>query len=262
MSTELLTPTTLGGLRVRKAAERPPNINLLVYAESGWGKTTLAGSSDAVPEMRKVAVLDFEGGDLSLSHSYPNVDIIPVKDWVDVQSVYDELHAGGHGYQTIVIDSLTEIQKLCMYWVMKRVIDESPNREEFVPSMREWGINLEMMRKFVRGMRDLPYNVIFTALVADDRNQRTGITTKKPSLSGKLKNEVAAFLDVVAYGYMKEVTDQGETKQMRLLLTQSTDEVIAKDRTGKLPQVVVEPDMKQLYSLFDLTNSQPKEKAS
>jgi hypothetical protein len=262
MSTDILTPTTLGGLRVRKAADRPPNINFMVFAESGWGKTTLAGSSDAVPAMRKVVALDFEGGDLSLSHSYPNVDILPVKQWEDVQAVYDDLLAGGHDYQTIIIDSLSEIQKLCMYYVMGRVIEEHPGREEFVPSMREWGINLEMMRRFVRAMRDLPYNVIFTALVAEDRNQRTGITTKKPSLSGKLKNEVAAFLDVVSYGYFKEVTENNETVQKRLLLTRSTDEIIAKDRTGKLPEVVVEPTMEILYDLFDLTNTNRKEKAS
>jgi AAA domain-containing protein len=260
--TELLTPTTLGGLKVRKAAQRPPNANLLVFAESGWGKTQLAGSSDAVPEMRNVVAMDFEGGDLTLSHSYPNVDVVPIKKWEDAQAVYDELWAGGHGYGTAIVDSLTEIQKLCMYSVMGRVVEEHPERDEDVPSIREWGINLELMRKFVRGMRDLPINVIFTALVVEDRNQRTGMVTKKPSLSGKLKNEVAAFLDVVAYGYIKEVSENNETKQMRLLLTQSTDEIIAKDRTGKLPQVVVEPTMEILYDLFDLSNTKPKEKTA
>lgn len=260
--TELLTPTTLGGLRVRKASARPPNVNMLVFAESGWGKTTLAGSADAVPAMRKVVALDFEGGDLSLSHSYPNVDVLRISDWMDCQRVYEELFAGGHEYGTVIIDSLTEIQKLCMYYVMGTVVDEHPERDENVPSIREWGINLELMRKFVRAMRDLPLNVIFTALVVEDRNQRTGLVTKKPSLSGKLKNEVAAFLDVVAYGYIKEMSENNETVQKRLLLTQSTDEIIAKDRTGKLPQVVVEPTMEILYDLFDLTNIRQKEKTS
>jgi hypothetical protein len=105
-----------------------------------------------------------------------------------------------------------------------------------------------MMRKFVRAFRDLPMNVIFTALVNDDRNQRTGVITKKPGFTGKLRNEFAAFLDVIVYGYMKEV----DGEQMRLLLTQNTDEIIAKDRTGKLPMVVEEPTMKKLYDMFQL----------
>lgn len=247
--TETLSPRSLGGLPLRKAIDRPPNINFLVFAESGWGKTTLAGSADAVPAMRKVVVLDFEGGDMSLAHSYPDVEIVPIKRWVQVQAVYDELYAGGHDYGTIVVDSLTEIQKLNMYHIMGRVIDENPNREEDVPSMREWGINLEQMRKFVRAFRDLPVNVIFTALVMEEKNQRTGQVVKKPSLSGKLKNEVAAFLDVVGYGYMKSV--DGEMK--RLLLTRNTDEIIAKDRTGRIPEVVVEPNMIQLHSYFTNT---------
>jgi hypothetical protein len=255
MSDTLLTPSTLGGLRVRKAADRPPNINLMVFAESGWGKTTLAGSADAVPAMRKVVMLDFEGGDLSLSHSYPDVDVVPIGDWDDAQSTYNDLFAGGHGYGTVIVDSLTEIQKLCMYWVMGRVLDDKPDREEFVPSMREWGINLEMMRKFVRAMRDLPINVIFTALVQEDKNPKTGMVVKKPSLTGKLKNEVAAFLDVVVYGYFLETVENNETVQKRLLLTKSTDSIIAKDRTGRLPMVVEEPTMKQLYTLFNLQNT-------
>ena len=241
--------------------DRPPTINLLAFAESGWGKTTLAGSADNVPAMRKVVVIDFEGGDLSLSHSYPNVDIVRVNKWSEVQAVYDELFAGGHDYTTVVIDSLTELQKLNMYSIMGRVISDNPGREEDVPSMREWGINLEQMRKFVRAYRDLPYNVIFTALVMEDKNQRTGVTVKKPSLSGKLKNEVAGFLDVVLYGYMKSI----DGEQHRLLLSTNTDEIIAKDRTGKLPQVIVDPNMKQLYELFNLTDTprtEIQEKAS
>lgn len=243
MSLEVITPRHLAGLRIVKAAERPPYLNMLIYGNSGMGKTRLGGSSDSVPEMRKVLVVDVEGGTLTLTHSNPQVDIVRVETWAEVQAIYDELYAGNTGYNTVILDSLTEIQKFNMYNVMRDLKVANPERSEDVPSMREWGINLEQMRKFVRAFRDLPMNVIFTALAKEEKNQKTGMVHKKPSLSGKLADEVAAFLDIVCYMYVKEI--DGEMR--RMLLTTSTDEYVAKDRTGKLPLVIQNPTMMEIY---------------
>lgn len=248
---EVITPRNLAGLRIVKAAERPPFINMLVYGNSGMGKTRLAGTADSVPEMRKVLILDVEGGTLTLTHSNPNVDIVRVATWKEVQAVYDELYAGNHDYSTIVLDSLTEIQKFNMYNVMDDLKKDPKNSERSidVPSMREWGINLEQMRKFVRAFRDMPINTIFTALAKEEKNQKTGMIHKKPSLSGKLADEVAAFLDIVCYMYVKELDGQ----MQRMLLTTSTDEYVAKDRTGKLPLVIQNPTMTEIYKHIEST---------
>jgi phage nucleotide-binding protein len=248
-SLEVITPRRLAGLRIVKAADRPSYINMLIYGNSGMGKTRLGGSADSVPDMRKVLVIDVEGGTLTLTHSNPHVDIVRVETWAEVQAVYDELYAGNTGYNTCVIDSLTEVQKFNMYTIMKDVKLAHPERSEDVPSMREWGVNLEQMRKFVRAFRDLPMNVIFTALAREEKNQKTGMIHKKPSLSGKLADEVAAFLDIVCYMYVKEI--DGEMR--RMLLTTSTDEYVAKDRTGKLPLVIQNPTMLEIYKHMETT---------
>ena len=253
---EVITPRRLAGLRIVKAADRPPFINMLVYGNSGVGKTRLAGSADAIPSMRKVLIIDVEGGTLTLSHSYPNVDIVRVKTWDDMQAVYDELQAGNTDYNTVVIDSLTEIQKFNMYDIMSDLKKKHPDRDEDVPSMREWGINLEQMRKFVRAFRDMPINTIFTALAKEEKNSRTGIIHKTPSLSGKLAGEVAAFLDIVCYMYKKEIN--GELQHM--LLTTSTEEFVAKDRTGKLPLVIQNPTMAEIYKHIQSNHYQEQNK--
>jgi len=107
------------------------------------------------------------------------------------------------------------------------------------------------MRKFVRAFRDLPMNTIFTALKVDAKNDRTGMVTTKPSLSGKLADEVAAFLDIVVYYYVKQVVENGEKFDRRLLLTAKTETIIAKDRTDRLPIVVEEPTMQKLFDLIN-----------
>lgn len=232
-------------------------LNILVYGDSGVGKTVFAGSSDAVPSMRKVLVIDIEGGTSSLIHTYPNVDSLRVKTWKEMQEVYDAFYYSDMTqYNTVILDSLTEIQKFSMYNIMDDLVKEKPDRDADVPSMREWGKNLEQIRKFVRGFRDLPVNAIFTALAKETKNDLTGEVTWKPSLTGKLVDEIAGFLDVVLYYYVKDITNQ-ETKEVehkRVILTQKTNKYVAKDRSGKLPMLIEDPTMKKVHELLAFNN--------
>jgi phage nucleotide-binding protein len=246
----------LAGLEIKPVQERAPYLNMMIYGESGVGKTTLAGSADEVPLMRPVIFVDVEGGTQSLLAKYPDVDHVRVTNWNQMADIYNAL-SKGTDYQTVVLDSLTEIQKFNMYEIMRQQQLLRPDLDPDIPGMREWGKNSEQIRKFVRLFRDLPMHTIFTALAKSDKDDKTGRVTKKPSLSGKLADEVAAFLDVVVYYYMREIhnpeTDKDE--QVRLLLTQKTESTIAKDRTGRLEQVIQAPTMK---SLFDQMTTKPK----
>jgi energy-coupling factor transporter ATP-binding protein EcfA2 len=257
-----LTPgRIIGSARIEKVGNKNPSLNILVYGQSGTGKTTLCGSADDVPEMRSVIIVDLEGGTESLRTNYGNVDTIRVKSWAEMQQVYDELHQGNHKYKTVVIDSLTECAKFNMYTIMdelvSRKVDEGKVVDPDIPSVREWGKNIEQMRKFVRAFRDLPMHTIFTCLERVDKDDKTGAQTIKPMLSGKLADEVSAFLDVVMYYYVKEtVVEGGENELKRVLLTRKTAKHTAKDRTGKLPMVIVDPDMQTIYNIMYPTVAQ------
>ena len=251
---DVLTARSLGGLQIVQVQQRSPFLNILAYGSSGTGKTVLAGSADAVPEMRPVLFVDIEGGTESLRNFYPDVECVRVVTWKDMQNVYNELHRGKHDYRTVVLDSLTEIQKFNMYSIMEKLFAEKGETGKVdidVPSMREWGRNLEQIRRFVRAFRDLQMHTIFTALERVDKDDRTGLTTIKPSLSGKMADEVAAFLDLVMYYYVKDVKGENdETITKRLLLTRKTAQHTAKDRSNKLPTVIESPDMKTIYNLM------------
>ena len=241
---EILTQKTLGGLQVQTVDELPEYINMLIYGNPGVGKTVLAGSSDDVPELRPVLFIDVEGGTLSLRDRYPEVEVVRVQSWNDMQLLYNELYKMEHDYKTVVLDSLTEIQKFSMYNIMYEVLQEHPDRDPEVPSIREWGKNIEQIRRLVRAFRDLPMNTILTALGVTDKDSESGKIVTRPSLSGKLAMEVGGFVDIVGYLYVKVI--DGDIQ--RLMLTQGTDRVIAKDRSDTLPHVVEAPDMSKLYA--------------
>ena len=249
-----LTPTTVGGLRIERISDRDQHVNMLIYGKSGVGKTTLCGSAVEVPEMQRVLYIDVEGGVMSLRKRYSQVEVVRVRTWNDMQRIYDEIFAGGHGFNTIILDSLTEIQKFNMDQIMIKALEANDDRDLDVPSLREWGKNLEQVRRFVRAWRDLPINVLFTALEREDTD-RMKRPIKLPSLSGKMAGEVAAFLDIVLYYNVREV----DNEQKRLLQSAATESTVAKDRSGTLPDIVIDPTMEVLYDyIIRQTTSKPK----
>jgi hypothetical protein len=251
----VLTPNKrIAGLPILRAGDTPEYFNFMVYGESGVGKTRLLGSADLVPALRKVLFLDIEGGTRSIRELYPNVETVRITSFYQIKEVYNEIATGNSGYSTVVLDSVNEMQKFNMNNVMLDVFKEHPERDIDVPSMREWGKNLEQMRRYIRAFRDLPINALFTCLAVSEKDEKTGRVNKRPGLSGKLSAEIAAFLDIVCYMYVKEVEgEDGKKEQRRMILTGATDQYVAKDRTAKLPMVMAEPTMVEIYELIKPT---------
>lgn len=250
-----LRPGSIGGLKVVTAAEQEPHFNMLIYGDVGVGKTRLVGSADDVPDLRGVLLIDAEGGGFTLRNTYPNVDVVRVTSWEDMQPVYDELRAGTTNYRTVILDSLTELQGMNMDQVMQRLGERDPDRYERqgeeIASMLEWQINSKKVRTLIRLFRDLPMTTLFTALMKEDKD-KLGRITKRPNLPGKLAISVAGMFDIVTFMYMQNIPnpeDEEKEIQARLLLTEATDKVTAKDRSNKLPKpVMINPTMKDIYA--------------
>lgn len=241
-----LTERTIGGLKIERMADRRIDfLNMLLYGEPGVGKTTMIGTCSRVNAMCPILHIDVEGGDLSLT-DYPGIEVVRVASYKQMQPIYDELYRMKHGYRTVSIDNLTELRYFSMGDVMLDAKASAKNPENVdidVPSQREWGKNSEQIRRVVRAFRDLPMHTIFTAH-AKEEEQKNGLFKTKPSLPGKLADEISGFVDLVLYYYMKQVG----TESKRLILTAKTAKENAKDRSGKLPITLEEPDMKMIMS--------------
>lgn len=252
-----ITPTTLGGLKLQKLGDMEQRINAIIYGNPGVGKTRLCASADKVPAMRKVLLLDVDGGALSGKDTYPNVEKLPITRWSQIEAVYQDLASGmDHGFQTVILDTGTEAQKYDQAAVMAKAVKAAEAKGEVrdaeVPAFREWGITTEHFRRMVRLYRDLPLNFFMTLHVKDDKDDMTGKVRKVPDLPGKLARQIAGFFDVVLYMYVREVKDPSdeEGKRMiekRLLLSKASELIIAKDRTDKLPGIIQDISMEYLH---------------
>lgn len=256
---------SIGGLKIRKPQDKLPYLNIMIYGDSGAGKTLLSAGAAFVAEMSPILFIDVEGGTHTISHFEDTADIDIVPDpsdertlrWTDLQKIYDALYQGQHSYKTVVIDSLTEMQKLSMSSTLgagnKAEIDAIGN----LPEYKDWHINTESMRRMVRAFRDLPINTIFTALADEKVDPRTVKAEnprmiKAPAFTKKLQQEIPAFFDMVFYLYSKA---RGSTN-IRYIQTDKDNTVVAKCRVYGIPMTIESPDMEMLYNM--LVRNPPK----
>lgn len=221
------------------------SINAVIYGESGAGKSFVA---DTAPGPR--LILDAEGGS-EFTPSWPKVMWNPnsyappgmqgcepgqeqltettrviVRDWQTLTRVYQWLDSGNHGFQSVVMDSLTEIQKRC-----KDKITTTGGMQT-----QDWGQLLNDMEILVRQFRDLKHHpvrplraVIVLALIGEKDGRY------RPLVQGGLMKTLGGYYDVVGYLY----TEQDATGQIcRRMLIQPMGQYLAKDRTHVLTKTL------------------------
>ena len=69
-------------------------------------------------------------------------------------------------------------------------------------------------------------------------------------MNGKLADEAAGFLDIVLYMYTALVTKDDESTIERRVLSAGTDDIVAKDRSDKLPDVLQDPTFEKIVTLI------------
>jgi hypothetical protein len=193
--------------------------NALVHGMGGAGKTRLSVTARPLGNLLH---LDIEGGTMSIMDEISSglIQSMRIEKYQQFVDVMKELKGGGHGFQTLVVDSGTELQKLYLDMVV----------EKDQPTLQDYGKLSNETRKSLRFLRDLDINLIYITLSKDEKDEQFGSIVRKPSLTGKLPEEAAGYMDLVLYITTKEV----DGKLERVAVTQPTERLVAKDRSGKL----------------------------
>jgi hypothetical protein len=213
----------LGKFTVTPMEDRQQWLKILVYGLYGVGKTHFGGSTSDVSAMQDVLWLDVEGGTETI-RKRSNIDVIRIANTSQINAVYQflRLHAAAwqrndtvligalqqelglpmdriRHYRTVVIDSISELDKLIMYQLLGIEVGKQSLAFELQPAeIKQWGQNAEMFRLLIRSFRDLPMHTIFIG-AADVAVNSAGDRYHSVLLPGKLAREVPGFMDVVAY---------------------------------------------------------------
>ena len=104
--------------------------------------------------------------------------------------------------ESLVVDSLTEVQRL----FQDEIMAGKRNGEPF--SLQDWGTLTDKMRRFMRTIRDIPYNVVCTALAETRISEADGVRYVRPAFQGKkTPMEVAQYFNGVAYLFKRATQD-------------------------------------------------------
>lgn len=162
---------------------------VVLYGPPGSGKTTAAAT------WPKPLFLSAESGLLSVRDQA--IDVWTIDQWEDLEQAFAYLKHEAHGYQSVIIDSLTEVQKKLNEYIVRAFPNVKRGYNDLV-SESDWGANIDKMRKLCRAFRDLPMNVVFITLSQDTVVDGEAVT--RPALNGKtLPDEICGWVDAVIY---------------------------------------------------------------
>lgn len=247
-------PTAFAGIPTFLANDMPrDHLRVLIHGPQGSGKTRLASS---IAELGPSLFIDLaaEKGTESFKGApwAGNVTVIRPNTITALDDIYWQLAAGGHGFASVVLDSLSAAQKTAMRFLLGH--DESAVREisrkGSAANRQTWGQLLDVMTDlctFWMGLADgdraTPMHVAFTSqskLYEDD----DGATRAYPDVSAGSRAIALATPNFVLYTDQEEYPkEDGELGSRHIVRLGYDSRVYTKGRLpdhlhGKIPSVL------------------------
>lgn len=167
----------------------------------------------------------------------------------------DVKEAGIWIFKAVIIDSLTEVQKFCLYQLMGLDLDSTLDEEPEYMQQRQWGTALEMVLLMVRNFRALPMYKIFIIQQAEDQDDKKK-RFYQPALQGQARTSILGFFDFVGY-YGMNIDKEG--KILRRLCLVPTGPFKAKHRFEKFNDTKIDnPRMKDIVK-YRVLAADPRE---
>lgn len=243
-------------------------INVLVYGLQGVGKTTFAATAQDHPDMADVLILNLEGGLLSIA-GRGDIRSIPIQTMSDLEEVYHALanrEEGFESFQTVVIDSGSEMQNLAIKEAvqksMARQKREGKHRDRTPDDvwMEDYGIATRQLGRIFRAFRDLNVHTVITALPRELRvPDSETIREVRPWFTDTMAKDVMGMQDFVWYYYL-------DNSGNRCMLTQTKGVYRAKTRGPKfaeaIGEVVTNPTLPELYDTLMQTEGGQDDRTS
>jgi hypothetical protein len=205
------------------------SVNILVYANSGVGKTTLIGSAP------NPTWLSTEKGVVSAKRAGHTGRLWRAPTWEHVEVGVERAEKELGPEDWLLVDSVSKMQVLLGRWWLGRQHEENDARDLDIPQIQDYQKFQNMYMRFIDRLVDAPCNVIFTATAMSNEDPE-GETLVLPAITGKgysISNYCCAQMDLVLYyGVARQQDKQADT--VRRILAETFPPWFAKDRYSVL----------------------------
>lgn len=228
----------------KKVTKKHQSISLLLYGDAGVGKSVVAST------FPKCLYLDFDQGTKVYRSKFPDNKYLTYQDgdlFTFLKEAIKQVKAGTFKYDTIVIDSLTNVENktIARYrGVSPDNWDTALYRDLRKLDYDNWGSLSGSTTSLMTYLRDLPVNsVIITQVGFKDE-------MKYPQLIGKGKTEATHFADYL--GFMTASREDDKTVRHLHFSAGAFDKFIAKGRfAGEVPEAIKNPNYNKIIDLIE-----------
>ena len=203
-------------------------VNMVIYGDSGVGKTTL------ISQLDNAIVLSAEQGLLSLKKF--DIDYIEIANAEDVDEAYELVRKSD--YDHIVFDSLTEIAEVVLFQIQADLVKKGKGKDK----RQSYGELAEAFGVMIRKFRDIKgKNTIFMAKEKNIYDEEGIVIRYAPMMPGRVLPHGLPYLVDEVFCYMMD-------RKGRYFLTSADRKRPAKDRSGELETRELDPNLNDIIT--------------
>jgi AAA domain len=241
--TRLLSLLVHGASKVGKSTltSTAPTPILVIDAEGSWRFIKQAGFNSGRPLRRKA----WDGLSEPPRHDGTwDVCVVSTATWSTITTIYQWLTQAEHDFVTIVLDSITEIQRKCKTAIAPGGV---------IKGYDGWGQLLADMDRVIRGFRDLtlspgPVRVVICVAETEHREGKW-----RPYMQGRIATSLPYWVDVNGYMYQDQPIDaDGAVGELRacLWIGQTPQFETGERVQGRLPAMLCNPNIEHMLELI------------
>jgi hypothetical protein len=229
---------------------------VLLWGKTKTGKTTLAADFPKplilvdVREKGTVSIQDVDG-----------IQVYELESWEELEVIYQYLAYGDHGFKTIVIDTITQLQDISL----EKVLANRGAASTASKTQKDWGDAITLMKVWLQHIKDLPMNVVLIAQYRENSQQdvttaRQAVPNVGAALSPSLAGFVESIVDINGWVHIDEVPVYNElthktTSEIKHCLVVKPDGIysVGIRLPGKdcaCPTRIVDPDYEKLKAII------------